>query len=264
MSEAVTLDVADGVATLTLNQPERRNALSRELSSALRDHLEDLRTRDDVRVVVVQGSGGSFSAGGDIELMKERIESDESIEDAVETLERTTSETLAQLHEFPLPTVAKVNGPAVGVGGTLAIACDVQLASEDAVFGFVFRQVGLSMDAGTSYLLPRVVGENVAKELLFTGDIIDAERALDVGLVNHVYDSDEFEERASEFVDQIATGPTVAFRHMKRLVGEGLDKDIDRAVTDEAVAQGVVFETDDHEEGVNAFLEDRDPEFEGK
>jgi len=264
MSEAVILDVSDGIATLTLNQPERRNALSRELSSALRDHLDDLRERDDVRVVVVEGSGGSFSAGGDIELMKERIESDESIEDAVEMLERTTSETLAQLNEFPLPTVAKVDGPAVGVGASLAIACDVQVATEDASFGFVFRQVGLSMDAGTSYLLPRVVGENVAKELLFTGDIIGAERALDIGLVNHVYDNDEFEEKAAELVEQIATGPTVAFRHMKRLVGEGLDKDMDRAVTDEAVAQGIVFETDDHEEGVNAFLENREPEFEGR
>lgn len=264
MSEAVILDVSDGIATLTLNQPDRRNALSRDLSAALRDHLGDLRDREGVRAVVVQGSGGSFSAGGDIELMKERIDSDESIEDAVEMLERTTSETLAQLNEFPLPTIAKVDGPAVGVGASLAIACDVQVATEDAVFGFVFRQVGLSMDAGTSYLLPRVVGENVAKELLFTGDIVDAERAKEIGLVNHVYGRDEFDEKADAFVEQIASGPTVALRHMKRLVGEGLDKDIDRAVTDEAVAQGIVFETDDHEEGVTAFLEDREPEFEGK
>lgn len=264
MSDAVELDVTDGVATLTLNQPDRRNALSRELTAEMRDHLAYVRDEvDDARAVVVEGSGGAFSAGGDIELMKERLDSDESLEDAVATLERTTSETLARLVEFPLPTIAKVDGPAVGVGGNLAIACDVQLATADAVIGFVFRQVGLSVDAGTSYLLPRVVGENTAKRLVFTGEIVGAERAQEMGLFTHVFD-DDYEEQAEEVVDRIASGPTVALKHAKRLIGEGLDKTIDQAITDEAVAQGIVFDTDDHREGVEAFLEDRDPEFQGR
>ncbi|NEU57765.1 enoyl-CoA hydratase/isomerase family protein [Halorussus sp. MSC15.2] len=264
MSDSPTkLTLEDGVATITLNRPDRRNALSEEISAGIRDALADIADAD-ARCVVVEGAGGAFSAGGDIDAMRERFESDESIDEQVRRLERTTSETVARLATFPLPTIAKIDGAAFGAGANLAIACDVQLASDDATVGFGFRQVGLSIDAGTSYLLPRLVGENVAKELVFTGELLDAERALDLGLVNHVYPSEEFEERADAFVERVATGPTVALRHAKRLLGEGLDKSIDRAMSDEATAQGIVFGTDDHEEGVRAFLEDREPEFEGR
>ena len=132
------------------------------------------------------------------------------------------------------------------------------------MFGFVFRQVGLSVDAGTSYLLPRLVGENVAKELVFTGEIFDAERAADLGLVNHVYPDDEFDERADEFVGEIADGPTVALGQAKKLLGTGPEKSLRQALRDEANAQGLVFGSRDHEEGVEAFLEGREPSFEGE
>lgn len=262
-SPAVTLDVERGVATLTLNRPDARNPLTTAVSAALRDHLDGLAERDDVRCVVLRGAGPAFSAGGDIRAMQERIEGDEPLDDAVHRLERTTSETIARLVTCPYPTVALVDGPAVGAGANLAIACDIQLASESASVGFVFRQVGLSVDAGTSYLLPRIVGENVAKELVFTGEIVDADRALDLGLLNHVYPDDDFENEAATFVERIADGPTVAFRHAKRLLREGLDKSLHSAMADEATAQGVVFETDDHREGVEAFLDGRDPDFKG-
>jgi enoyl-CoA hydratase/carnithine racemase len=258
-----TLTLDDGVATITLNRPERRNALSAELTASMREDLAEI-AEGDARCVVVEGSGEAFSAGGDVAEMRERFDAEESVDEQVRRLERTTSETVARLATFPLPTVAKINGAAFGAGANLAIACDVQLASADAAIGFGFRQVGLAIDAGTSYLLPRLVGENVAKELVFTGELVDAERALDLGLVNHLYPPEAFEERADEFVERIATGPTVALRHAKRLLGEGLDKPVDRAMSDEATAQGVVFGTDDHEEGVRAFLEDREPEFEGR
>ncbi|UPV98911.1 enoyl-CoA hydratase-related protein [Halorussus gelatinilyticus] len=261
--ESVALDIADGVATVTLSEPDRRNALSTEMSAEVRDALADI-AESDARCVAVEGAGEAFSAGGDIAAMRERFESDESLDEQVRRLERTTSETVARLATFPLPTVAKIDGAAFGAGANLAIACDVQLASDDASVGFGFRQVGLSIDAGTSYLLPRIVGENVAKELVFTGELVGAERALDLGLVNRVYPAEEFDERADQFVDRVATGPTVALRHAKRLLGEGLDKSVQRAMTDEATAQGIVFETDDHEEGVRAFLEDREPKFEGR
>lgn len=261
--DPVLLDIEDGIATITLNQPDRRNALSGEIIAGIDDALDDIED-SSARCLVVRGAGGAFSAGGDIDRMLDRIESDVPADERVRELERTTSATLARVVTFPLPTVAKIDGPAVGAGGNLAIACDLQLASDRAVFGFVFRNVGLSIDAGTSYLLPRVVGENVAKELAFTGEIVDADRALDLGLVNHVYPQDEFDDRADELIERIATGPTVALRHTKRLIGEGLDKTVEQAMTDEAVAQGIVFETADHEEGVRAFLEDRDPEFEGR
>ncbi|MFC6904639.1 enoyl-CoA hydratase-related protein [Halalkalicoccus tibetensis] len=262
-NDAVRLALDDGVATVTIDRPDRRNALSREVSDGLREALATVEEREG-RCLVVEGAGGAFSAGGDIAAMREGIEGDAPIDQRVRELERTTSETLARLVTFSLPTVAKVDGPAVGAGANLALACDLQLASDRASMGFVFRNVGLSVDAGTSYLLPRVVGENVAKELVFTGEILDAERAGELGLFNHVFPEGEFDERADAIVERIAAGPTVALRHAKRLLGEGLGKSIDRAMTDEAVAQGVVFESADHEEGVEAFLEGRDPAFEGR
>lgn len=264
MSEAVLLSIEDGIATLTLNEPETRNALTRPIYDALDRHLETIETDPSVRCVVVEGTGDSFSAGGDIQGMHERISSDDPVDEAVQELARRTRDTIARVVALPVPTVAKVDGSAVGAGANLAIACDIQLASESASIGFVFRQVGLSVDAGTSYLLPRVVGVNVAKELVFTGEILDAERALDLGLFNHVYDADEFEAEVEATVNRIASGPTVALRHSKRLLQDGLEKPFDRAQRDEATAQGIVFETADHTEGVEAFLADRRPEFEGR
>ena len=264
LGDAVLLEIEDeGVATITLNQPDRRNALSEGISEGLAQALDEVED-SDARCVVLEGSGGSFSAGGDIESMIEGIENEVPADERVRSLERSTNELMRTLIEFPVPTVALVDGPAVGAGANLALACDMQLASEDAVFGFVFRQVGLSVDAGTSYLLPRVVGENVAKELVLTGDIIGADRAKELGLVNHVYSNDELDDRVDEFVEKIVSGPPIALRHANRLVGEGLEKSLEQALTDEATAQGIVFETEDHEEGVNAFFEDRDPDYEGR
>ncbi|WP_339103872.1 enoyl-CoA hydratase-related protein [Haloterrigena salinisoli] len=264
LGEAVHLEIeANGRAIITLDQPDRRNALSAEISAGISEALDEIEG-SDARVVCIEGSGGSFSAGGDIERMVEGIENDVPADERVRRLERSTNALIGRVVEFPIPTVALVDGPAVGAGANLAIACDVQLASENAVFGFVFRQVGLSVDAGTSYLLPRVVGENVAKELVLTGDIIDADRAAEIGLVNHVYGADEFDERVDEFVEKVVSGPPIALRHANRLVGEGLNKSLEQALTDEATAQGIVFDTADHEEGVEAFFEDRDPEYEGR
>ncbi|NUB91880.1 enoyl-CoA hydratase/isomerase family protein [Haloterrigena sp. SYSU A121-1] len=264
LGEAVHLEIeADGPATITLDQPDRRNALSEAIGTGISEALDEIEG-SDARVVRIEGSGGSFSAGGDIERMVEGIENDVPADERVRRLERSTNALIGRVVEFPIPTVALVDGPAVGAGANLAIACDVQLASENAVFGFVFRQVGLSVDAGTSYLLPRIVGENVAKELVLTGDIIDADRAEEIGLVNHVYDAEEFDERVDEFVEKVVSGPPIALRHANRLVGEGLDKSLEQALTDEATAQGIVFDTADHEEGVEAFFEDRGPEYEGR
>ncbi|QFU83539.1 enoyl-CoA hydratase-related protein [Natronorubrum aibiense] len=264
LGDAVQLELdADGPATITLDQPERRNALSEAIAAGISAALDEIEG-SDARCVLLEGSGGSFSAGGDIERMIKGIQTDAPIDERVRALERSTNELIGRLVSFPIPTIALVDGAAVGAGANLALACDMQLASERAAFGFVFRQVGLSVDAGTSYLLPRVVGENVAKELVLTGDIIGADRAHELGLVNHVYDADEFDEAVETFVEKITSGPPVALRHANRLLGEGLEKSLEQALTDEAVAQGIAFDTDDHEEGVTAFLEDRDPEFEGR
>lgn len=264
MSEAsVLLDIEDRIATVTLNEPDRRNALSAAIESELHEALDEIE-ESDARVLIFEGAGDAFSAGGDIDRMLEGLTADVPLDDRVRALEDATPETITRIFRYPLPTIAKVDGMAVGAGANLAIACDIQVASEDAQFGFVFRQVGLSVDAGTSYLLPRLVGANVAKELVFTGEMVAADRAADLGLVNRVAPAAELDGAVVEMAERIATGPPVAFRHTKRLLNEGFEKSIEQAMTDEATAQGIVFQTADHEEGATAFMERRDPEFEGR
>ncbi|AUV83248.1 enoyl-CoA hydratase [Salinigranum rubrum] len=262
-SDPVTLDVSAGVATVTIDRPDRKNALSAAVAGALADHFSAIDDRDDVRCVVVTGTGGAFCAGGDIERMRERADSDAPVDDHVRELQRTVSRGVASVAACSLPTVARIDGPAVGAGATLAIACDLQVASESSVVGFSFRRVGLSVDSGASHLLPRVVGVNTAKRLVFTGELLSAAEAEELGLFTHVFDDDEFDERADEVVETVAEGPTVALRHAKRLLDEGARKPYEQAVRDEAVAQGLVYDSDDHAEGVEAFLDKRDAEFEG-
>lgn len=261
--DPVLLEIEDDVATATLNQPDRRNALSNAVMDGLVDALESVRD-SDARCLVIRGAGGAFSAGGDVDRMRNRVETDMPADDAVRSIERRTASLVGEVYAFPVPTVAKIDGPAVGAGAGLALACDLQLASEEASMGFVFRHVGLTADAGVSALLPRLVGANVAKELLLTGEILDADRALELGLFNHVYPSDAFDDRVDELVDTIASGPTVALRHATRLVDAAAGRDFEAALRDEAAAQGIALGTDDHEEGVAAFLEGREPAFEGR
>jgi enoyl-CoA hydratase/carnithine racemase len=260
---AVLLEEDDGVARLTLNTPEKRNALSDRVAGGIIEALGDVEA-SDARCLVVEGAGPAFSAGGDIDAMVERHERDAPTPEAVERVIQRIGRSVQRLVECPLPTVAKVDGPAFGAGANLAIACDLQLLSSDAKLGFGFRQVGLAVDSGTSYLLPRLVGDNVAKELVFTGELLDAERAAELGLANHVYPASAFEEEAESLVAEVAAGPTVALRTSKRLLRHGRTASLSEAIEHEAVAQGTVFDAADHEEGISAFKASRSPEFEGK
>lgn len=260
--EAVTLAVEDGVATIRLSRPDVRNALVPAIQEGIVDRLDEVRDRDDARCVVLTGSEAAFCAGGNVQGMKERDEP--SPAKGAQRITDTVHNTLKRLARFPMPTVAAVSGPAFGAGASLALACDVQVASDEARIGWGFRQVGLAVDSGTSYFLPRVVGENVAKELVFTGELLDAERAGDLGIFNHVFPADEFDERLAAFVEPIASGPTLALRTSKRLIDEGLESSLDQALHNEATAQGTVYDTADHQEGVDAFFDKREPEFEGK
>lgn len=260
-NDAVLLDVEDGIATVTLNKPERRNALSPDVMVGLTDAFEEL-VSSDVRCVVVTGSEGVFCAGGDIESMSEREEA--TAAEAVEYITDSAHELVETIATFPLPVVAKLGGPAFGAGGAIALACDVRVASTDAKIGFGFRQVGLTVDSGISHFLPRMVGRGTAKDLAFTGDLIDAERAADIGLFERVFDAEEFDERTDDYAERIASGPTAALRHSKRLIDSGGERPLQEALQFEATAQATLMETADHEEGVSAFREGRDPEFEGR
>lgn len=264
MSDPVLLDVDDGVATITLNRPAKRNALSEGISHGILDALAELEEHGDARCLVVTGTQGSFCAGGDVGSMGDRIDGEPTLHESVRGIRDVTSRVLEDLHEFYLPTVAKIDGVAFGAGANLALACDVQLASADAVISFGFRQVGLGVDTGTSFFLPRAVGSNTAKELVFTGELVDADRAEEIGLVNHVYPAEEFDERVDEFIEPIANGPTVGLRASKQALIRGFERDISDAMAFEAAAQAAVFESADHAEGASAFLEGREAEFEGR
>jgi enoyl-CoA hydratase/carnithine racemase len=264
MSEPVLLDVEDGVATLTLNRPDNRNALSAEMSNAIIDAVDEAEENDDVRCLVVTGREGTFCAGGDVNAMMELMSDAAELHEAVERIQHNTHRAIQRVAEFHLPTISKVDGVAYGAGANLAIATDVPLASTDASISFGFRQVGLAVDSGTSYLLPRIVGENKAKELVFTGEMLSAEEAADEGIFNHVYSAEEFDAHADELIEQIATGPTVALRTSKQAITQGFNTELKQALDNEAALQAQVFATDDHEEGATAFLEGREPEFKGE
>ncbi len=260
---AVLLERDGGIARIRLNVPESRNALSDTVTTGIIGALGDVEG-SDARCVVVEAAGPVFCAGGDIDAMVERHERDAPAPAAVERIVQQIGRSIARVVECPLPTVAKVTGAAFGAGANLAIACDIQLLSEDAELGFGFRQVGLAVDSGTSYLLPRLVGDNVAKELVFTGELLSAERAEALGLANHVYPADSFEDEAESVIEQVATGPTVALRTSKRLLRHGRTASLTEAIQHEAVSQGTVFDSADHAEGIAAFRESREPQFEGE
>lgn len=261
--DAVLLDIEDGVATITLNNPDMRNALTMDVGEGVLEALEEIE-ESGARCVVVEGAGDAFSAGGDVNSMMEGLSGEADLHEMVRMVDQKTSRTVARLADFYLPTIARIDGIAYGAGANLAIACDLQLASEEARISFGFRQVGLAVDSGTSYLLPRIVGTNVAKELVFTGELVEAERAERLGLFNHVWSEDEFGEEFREFVREIAEGPSVALRTSKRMINQAYSQSLYEAMWNEASAQAAVFRTEDHREGAEAFMERREPEFEGK
>jgi enoyl-CoA hydratase/carnithine racemase len=261
--EAVLWDVSDEIATVTLNNPGMRNALTREVSSGIRDALDDIH-ESDARVVVFEGAGSAFCAGGDVSLMMEGLSRDVPAWRRAEEVMTSLHRTIERIGRFPLPTVAKIDGQAFGAGASLAIACDIQIARADVEMSFAFRKVGLAVDSGTSWMLPRLVGENLAKRLVLTGQVFDAEEAAEMGVVTDVFEESEFEEGAAEIVAEIATGPTVGLTISKRLIRQNANKSLSEALDDEATAQALTLGTEDHEEGATAFMEGRDAEFEGR
>ncbi len=260
-SDAVSFTVGDEIARLRLNRPERRNAWSPDLLDGLREGL-DRAESSDARCLVLEAAGDAFCAGGDLDRADEWRQ--QPFQERLAAAERTHREVVRPLVRFPLPTVAKVDGAAVGGGATLAAACDLQVASERATIGFVFRDVGLCIDSGTSYVLSRLVGENTAKLLAYTGRVLDADEAADVGLFTEVYPTAEFEERAEDLVSEIASGPTVALELDKRLLTGADEQSLDEALDAEAMAVATAADTEDHAEGIAAFRDDRRPEFVGR
>jgi len=261
--DAVHLTIADGVATVTLDRPEVRNALAEPTARRLRERFETV-AESNARCVVVEGAGAAFCAGGDVGAMVNGVEDDLAPTDRADSFLASIQDAIEAVHDCRLPVVAKIDGPAFGAGAGLALACDIQLASPDAKIGFGFRRVGLAVDSGVSYFLPRIVGPNKAKELVFTGELLDADTARALGVFTRLFERESFEAAADNVVETIAAGPTVALSQAKRLVDRGAESTFEEALDREVAAQGLAFSTEDHVEGTTAFLEQREPEFEGQ
>ena len=252
------IDSDDGILRLTFDRPDALNALTTETADELADAI-DAATPAEHDAIVLTGEGRAFSAGGDLESLAETPESSrEAYEEVTETFGRVVEAML----ECPVPIVAKVNGDAIGAGLSIVALADIAYAAADATFSCAFVRVGLIPDTGGTVMLPHVVGLRAAKELAFTGEFFDAERAADLELVNEAVPADELDDRVAETVARLANGPTATIGAMKRAFHENLGRSWDDALDYENLLQAQARTSDAHEEGVAAFLEERDPAFE--
>ena len=256
--------VKDGVAVLTLNRPDRLNAMSRPMLDALLEALPRLADDPEVGCVVLTGAGRGFCAGGDVKAMAEGNElGGQTMEEKAQAL-RSRMETSRWLHEMPKPTIAMVRGPAAGAGLSLAMACDMRVASDTARLGTAFARVGYSGDFGGSYYLTQLVGTAKARELYFTADLLDAQQALGLGLVNRVIADARLEEETMALASRLARGPRVAFRYMKRNMNAAETASLKDMLDLEAWNHTRTGMTEDHREAARAFVEKREPQFKGK
>jgi 2-(1,2-epoxy-1,2-dihydrophenyl)acetyl-CoA isomerase len=264
MSQELLEVVKDGVAVLTMNRPDRLNALSETMLDAMLDALPRLAADPRVGVVVLTGAGRGFCAGGDVKAMAEGREmAGDTLEERAEGL-RAKMETSRWLHEMPKPTIAMVRGAAAGAGLSLALACDLRVAGESARFGTAFARVGYSGDFGGSYYLTQLVGTAKARELYYTAELIDAAQALGLGLVNRVVPDDRLEEETLALAGRIARGPRVAVRYMKRNLNAAESGTLKELLDLEAWHHTRTGQTDDHREATKAFVEKREPTFRGR
>jgi 2-(1,2-epoxy-1,2-dihydrophenyl)acetyl-CoA isomerase len=264
--ETLLYEVKVGVATITLNRPAVLNAISPQMIEELQAVLSTIRDDATVRAVVLTGAGRGFCAGADLKA-RQRVKPTEAPADAhhagAERLRRTYNPLILAIRTIEKPFLAAVNGVAAGAGCNLALACDIVLASNEARFGNVFVRIGLIPDCGGHFLLPRLVGFHKAAELMFTGDIIDAQVAEHLGLINRVVPHADLAKQAGELAERLARGPTRAIGLCKRTLNVGISADLATVLDAEAEGQGLAGQTEDHWEGVQAFLEKRPARFSG-
>ena len=263
--ETILLTKENGVATLTLNRPERRNAVSMEMYEELGKVTAELSIDDSVNVLVITGAGGAFCAGADQAKKKEGEEAhDMGIGGLFNAMRRKGNRVIQNITEMNKPTIAAVDGAAVGWGFSLAMACDMIIASDKAKFGCAFVNIGLHPDGGAIYFLPRLVGTPKACEMIFTGRIVGAEEADKVGLVTRVVPQDQLMVATQELAQKIAGGPSMAISLSKITLYQGLVSDLSTVLEAESRAQLACVFSEDHKEGVAAFREKRKPNFKGK
>lgn len=260
------IDITDGVATLTMNRPEQRNAYSLNMRADMLAFFEGRATDDDIRCVVLKGAGEHFMAGGDVKyfaaLAAEKPAEDlrPFFHDRIHTLHAF----VAAMRRFPKPIVASVRGAAAGAGVSLAAACDLIIAADDAIFTLAYCHIGQSPDGSATFSLPRIVGLKKAMEMVLLGDRYDAETMAAAGLVNFVVPEAELDAETNKLAARLAAGPSHAYGHAKRLMNASINNQLEHQLQLEAEAFADCATTEDFREGVTAFVEKRKPEFKGK
>jgi len=255
--ENILLEKQESIAIITINRPKIRNALDKKTWRELREAIAGVRGDTSVQVLIITGAGEkAFVAGADVSSLKERS--------MVETLSNENQMILSELTNLEKPVIAAINGFALGGGCELALACDIRIASENAKLGQPELGLGILPGAGGTQRLPRLVGPAKAKELIFTGDIIDAREAERIGLVNKVVPQSDLLDAAKEMARKIISKGPLAVRLAKIVINQGMDLDLSNASLLERLAQAIIFGSEDRMEGLTAFLEKRSPKFGGK
>ena len=262
MSEAELLvDQCDGVLTLTLNRPERLNAISGPMLAALSAELDRANTDPEVRVVVLTGAGRGFCAGLDLKARADDGDGGGAPDLRLFDLHNTPP---LVLHRMDKPVICALNGPAAGYGMDMALGCDIRIASDRAKLGAVFVRRGVLPESGGTWYLPRLVGWAKAAEIAFMGDVLDAERSLEMGLVNRVVPHDELMDEVAAMAARIASNAPYSVQATKRMMRLGMDETFETAVDHTYLQLRPMFGSEDFREGMTAFLERRDPLFKGR
>lgn len=254
MTETVIVDRGEGIVTVTMNRPKRRNGINQEMVEGLIDALEEVAGRHTDRVLVLTGAGNAFCSGMDL--------AEPALPDEF-TFMRRTAHLCRTLYELPIPTVAAVRGGAIGFGANLALCADLVLAAEDATFGEVFAALGIGMDGGGSWLLPRLIGPQQAKEIAFFGRRLTGAEAADIGLVNRAVPADDLDKAVHDWAGRLAAGPRRALGLIKHQLNSAYGQAFGAAVDAEAIAQANSFSSPEAKEGIKAFMAKRDPDFRG-
>jgi 2-(1,2-epoxy-1,2-dihydrophenyl)acetyl-CoA isomerase len=261
--ETVIWDVEDGVGRITLNRPEVLNAWNTQFGLDLRDVVTKDAQDESIRAILITGAGRGFSSGADLKNEGVGDVADDGMPDVRKRLKELYHPILLGLRELPKPVVAAVNGPAVGIGASLALACDLIWAAESAIFGLAFVNIGLVPDGGSTFLVPVSAGKARALEMALLGEPVPADRALEWGLINRVVPDGELLDEARKVTQGLAQGPTRSYANSKRALNNSFLKIMDEQLDLEADIQGEMVKTADFIEGVSAFVEKRDPRFKG-
>jgi 2-(1,2-epoxy-1,2-dihydrophenyl)acetyl-CoA isomerase len=254
--------IENGLAIVTLNRPEKLNAINNELATAFNKTMLQLSQNESVHVVIITGAGRAFCAGGDLEVIRKGREAGDSKE--LEPMLRGGMQAVLKIRTMPQPVVAAVNGAAAGAGMNIALAADIRIAAEEAVFGQNFVKVGLFPDYGGTYFLPELVGPAKAAELFYTGEMIDARKALELGIVNKVVPAAQLEAEVMAFAKRLLQGPPLSLRAIKKHLFASKTAEIAHALEQEVHEQLRAFNSEDSLEGMKAFFEKRPPRFQGK